>query len=216
MANSSDWIDALECDDTRPQVGAQDWISALTDCSDFIEGLPFASVSPPATPTVPPREEEALQATATPDPIAEAFDAGRAEGLAEAERRYSEREDARRELRLSFRSFDSAATDAFAAHLAQAVMTLCEAAISDFRADPERLLERCKTAAAHFGEAATEGRLHLNPEDMDLLGNEALCDWTVIADESVERSGLRFEAHDGSISDTPADWRRSIAAALKG
>ncbi|EAQ28895.1 hypothetical protein NAP1_14888 [Erythrobacter sp. NAP1] len=216
MANSSDWIDALEQVDAQEQPRVDDWISALADSGGFVEGLPSAGISSPAPLTTPPPSEGEPQTEDTPDHIAEAFETGKAEGIAEAQSEQTKIESARRELRLTFQAFDGEATDAFAAELAETVMALCEAAIADFRADPESLLARCKIAASRFGAAASDCRLHLNPADLELLGDQALSDWDVIADQSVERSGLRFEAHDGTISDTPTDWRRSIAAALKG
>jgi flagellar assembly protein FliH len=38
----------------------------------------------------------------------------------------------------------------------------------------------------------------------------------VIADSSIAPGGLLLEGPDGALRDSPADWRRAIAAAVRG
>lgn len=48
------------------------------------------------------------------------------------------------------------------------------------------------------------------------LGPEALAEWTVIADSALDVGALLLEGPDGAVRDGPADWRRAIAAAVRG
>jgi flagellar assembly protein FliH len=49
-----------------------------------------------------------------------------------------------------------------------------------------------------------------------MLEPATLNGWRVVEDGSLERGALLFEGPDGSISDGPAEWRRAIAAAVRG
>jgi flagellar assembly protein FliH len=58
--------------------------------------------------------------------------------------------------------------------------------------------------------------LHLHPGDLALIEEEgADLPWPLQPDDDVERGGLRFVSAEGEMSDTPADWRRAIAAAVR-
>ena len=57
--------------------------------------------------------------------------------------------------------------------------------------------------------------LHLHPDDVALLGAEALAGLRCVPDAGLELGSLVIEGGDGTISDGPAEWRRAIAAALR-
>ena len=219
MASSSDWVAELAHPTAGPPDKPQSWVDAFGESGEFVEGAPFAA---PAPDTSPPEQPERPLNTAPvdqevePDPKQQAFERGKAEGRAQAEAEAQETLADQRKLRLAFRALDTAATDSLATSLAETVLALCSAAIADFRVDPDGLAERCEQAAKRLGSAASECKLHLHPEDIEQLDPETHEAWTVVADETVERAGLRFEGPEGSVSDSPEDWRRAIAAAIKG
>lgn len=163
---------------------------------------------PAPAPEIPPEPQS--------DPLADAFALGEAEGRAAANAEHEALGARQMALRQSFRALDQAAMDALASELAETVVALCAQTLADYRPSPEALLARCKEAARRLGSGAHEAALHLHPDDLALFDGEALKGWQVAADPAVERGGLRFETSDGSISDSPADWRRAIAAAIRG
>ena len=221
MASSSDWIIAL-AEDGREAEGPNEgtttgWMQALLSPGGFVEGAPFEPSDPLPQPSIQePDEAQPPAAPPAPDPIEEAEARGELAGRKAGDAHWQAKIEDLRKMRLAFQALDQAAMDSFAEELAETVVALCAAAIADFTADPESIAERCKTAVARLGSAASECKLHLHPEDLALIDQTSLEAWEVIADPSVERSGLRFEGPDGSISDTARDWRRAISAAIKG
>ncbi|MBI1402553.1 MAG: hypothetical protein GC147_05010 [Porphyrobacter sp.] len=213
MANSSEWLGAL-AEAGTPQPG---WLALLGEAGSFREALPFAAPAPdPAPAPASHGEPAAAPAPPGPDPLALAYERGEAAGRAAAEAEAAADAARRRALRLAFHGLDEAARDVLAADLAETVIALCETVLQDHAADREALLARCHAAAARIGGAAGTLRLHLHPEDIAELDPGALGDWTVIADSAIERGGLLLEGPDGAVRDGPADWRRAIAAAVRG
>ncbi|MEQ5788028.1 hypothetical protein J3454_09005 [Erythrobacter sp. NFXS35] len=210
MANSSEWLGALAAP-SSPEPG---WLALLGAPAEFREALPFGT--PSAEPELAVELEPAPDPDPAPDALALAYAegeaAGRAAALAEAQR------DAARQraLRLAFRALDEAALEVLADDLAETVIALCDGVLADHATDREALLARCRTAAARIGGAADALRLHLHPDDIDHLGPDPLADWTVIADSALERGALLLEGPDGAVREGPADWRRAIAAAVRG
>lgn len=155
-----------------------------------------------------------------PDPIAQALargteqgiQQGRQEALAQAEAN----ERHKLELRQTFRALDQAAMDALAGELGDTVIALCAQTLADYTPDAVTLQARCNDAARRLGSRISSAVLSLHPDDLALLDQKSLADWTVRGDPAAERGGLRFETDDGSISDRPSDWRRAIAAAIRG
>lgn len=209
MANSSEWLGALA---EPAAVSAPGWLALLREPSDFSEALPFAAPAAAVPEPVPDPEPEAVAEDALAQAYAEGEAAGRAAALAEAASEAARQ----RALRLSFRALDEAAQEVLAADLAETVMALCEGVIGAYAADRAALLARCEAAAARIGGAASALQLHLNPDDIAACGPEALAGWSVIADPTVERGALLIEGADGAVRDGPADWRRAIAAAVRG
>lgn len=211
MANSSEWLGALGATAEAPHA-APGWLALLGEEADFREALPFGAATAPAAPPPP----EPAPAPAAEDTLALAYAegeaAGRAAALAEAAR------DAARQraLRLAFRALDEAARDVLASDLADTVIALCDGVLGARATDRDALMARCHAAALRIGGAASALRLHLNPADIAAIGAEALGDWTVIADSAVEPGGVLLEGPEGAVRDGPADWRRAIAAAVRG
>lgn len=168
-----------------------------------------------------PRQEAGVEAHATPSQeedkeaaIKAAFEEGLEAGLAAAQDANSANERAARALRLRFGELDKAALEAMESALAATVLKLCEGLFEDMAHDSERLKERCRTAAAQLGRAASGCALHLHPEDVALLASDLNPSWRIVEDDDLERGSLLFESGDGSISDGPADWRATIAEAI--
>lgn len=231
MASSSDWMTALaqqtrdgetETESApRPKDDPLGWMQSLLTSGEFVEGAPFAALDPaegqnPADNSDQHTATEPQSDAPMPDPLAEAEARGRAAGHSAAQAEWQAKSEQQRALRIAFQSFDQTAMDSLAAELADTVIHLCSSAIADFQVEPDSLAKRCGEAAARFGSSASECKLHLHPDDIARLDPETAKAWQIVADPGVERSGLRFEGADGSISDSPKDWRRAIAAAIKG
>lgn len=221
MANSSDWITSLQ-DLTPPTKSvSHSWMAALLEPAGFVEGLPITRKHGGQPETLRANGEGSLPASAPPvdppvDPVADAFARGEAAGTAAAHAENTAAQERQRGLRLTFRNFDQAAMDSLAGELADTVIGLCGQAFAEFVPDPEKLQKRCQDAANRLGAAASECSLHLNPNDVALIGPETLDHWRIVPDEGIERGGLHFESSNGSISDGPPEWRRAIAAAIRG
>ena len=205
MASSSDWIAAMQ---RGGEMEAQGWLAHLTAPGAFVEGAPYAA-RPMVQPTDPPPAPQ-------PDPVAEAFARGKEAGREQAAQENAATGEHQRALRLTLRSFDQAGLDSLASELAETVIALCSQAVAEFASDPEQLLERCNEAALRLGGATDSCSLHLHPQDIALIEPDSLEGWKVVADASLSRGGLRLEGPDGSVSDGPAEWRRAIAAAIRG
>ncbi len=162
--------------------------------------------------------EPAPQVEAEPeiDPIAQAFEQGKAAGREEAFLEHEAEAQRKLTLRQTFRALDQAAMDALSGELAETVIALCGQTLSDFTPTPDALKQRCLEAAQRLGSGVGEAALYLHPEDLALLDRGGLEGWKLVGDPSAERGGLRLETADGLVSDRPEDWRRAIRSALKG
>lgn len=182
----------------------------------FRETLPFGAPPPPSPPPPVAPEPEAPVA----DPIAEAraraYAEGEAAGRAAAEAEGEARAARQRMLRLAFRTLDEAARSVLAEDLAATVAGLCEQVLAGAAIDRDGLLARCAAAAQRIGGAAETLALHLHPDDIALIGAAPLPGWRIVPDAELERGAVLIEGPDGSVSDGPADWRRAIAAAVRG
>jgi flagellar assembly protein FliH len=216
MANSSEWLGALGAlGDAAPP--APGWLALLQEADDFRETLPFdAAVAQPPAPALAPGPEPQPQAACPEDALARAYAEGEAAGRAAALAETARDAARQRALRLAFRSLDEAASEVLAADLADTVIALCDGVLADHAADRAALMARCREAARRIGGAPAALRLHLHPADIEQLGPQALEGWAVIADSGIEPGGLLLEGPDGAVRDGPADWRRAIAAAVRG
>ncbi|MDZ4275896.1 MAG: FliH/SctL family protein [Erythrobacter sp.] len=208
MANSSEWMGALE----QPRPAQPGWLALLDEPAEFREAFVFGAAQPaasaddPLAPAFDPGE----------DALARAFADGEAAGRAAAEAEAEAAAARQRALRLAFRTIDETARDVLADDLAETVIALCEAALADCAIDKDALLARCHTAAKRIGGAAETLTLHLHPDDLTTLDTAALGDWQVMPDPALDRGAVMIAGPEGAVSDGPAEWRRAIAAAVRG
>lgn len=216
MANSSEWVGALAATalaeaPASPSVPAPGWLALVGSGAAFCEALPFGEPEPEPNP---------MPDAPAPDPRAEAllaaFARGKAAGRAEAAAEAEDRAARHRALRLTFHALDEAALGVLAADLAATVLTLTEAVLGEVAVDRAGLLARCAEAARRIGGAAESLALHLNPEDIALIGDEGIAGWNIVPDPAIARGALRIESPEGAVSDGPEEWRRAIAAAVRG
>lgn len=186
---------------------------ALAKNEDEQAGIELSSETAPSS---KPAEEIQPEPAPQPDPIAEAFAQGEAQGRQAAMAEQAALREQKLTLRQTFRALDQAAMDALANDLAETVIALCSQSLADYVPGPEALKSRCLAAAKRIGSGASDSTLYLHPDDLRLLDREGLGEWTIVGDPAVEQGGLRLETKDGSVSDRPADWRRAIAAAIRG
>jgi flagellar assembly protein FliH len=212
MANSSEWLGAL----AAPEPVLPPWLMRLggEGNAGFRAALPFGAPEPEAPPPAPPPPPPAPDLA--PDPLALAYAEGEAAGRAAAAAEMEAQTAAQRALRLSFRALDEAAMSVLADDLAATVMALCDQVLAECAVDRDALLARCHAAAARIGGAADALVLHLHPDDIAMLGEGALGLWRLAPDTALERGSVTVEGPDGAVSDGPAEWRRAIAAALRG
>jgi flagellar assembly protein FliH len=211
MANSSEWLGAL----ATPEPVLPPWLMRLggEGNAGFRAALPFGAPEPEAEPPAPPPSPVPDLA---PDPLALAYAEGEAAGRAAAAAEMEAQTAAQRALRLSFRTLDEAAISVLADDLAETVLALCNQVLADCAPDRDALLARCHAAAARIGGAAEQLVLHLHPDDIAMLGEGALGLWRLAPDAGLERGSVTVEGPEGAVSDGPAEWRRAIAAALRG
>ncbi len=214
MANSSDWpgsfAEAPFAEGAFADA-APGWLALLEEGEGFREASPFGE------PEVTAQHE---RSETLPDPAAQAraraYAEGEAAGRAAAEAEAAEHNARQRALRLNFRNLDEAATGLLAEDLAATVKALAEGVLGEAAIDRDGLLARCHAAARRIGGAANALALHLHPEDVAMLGEEALAGWRVVPDAGLDRGSLRIEGPDGSVGDGIEEWRRAITAAVRG
>ncbi|MDP5104458.1 MAG: hypothetical protein NWP98_11075 [Erythrobacter sp.] len=215
MANSSDWMGALRGLETAPQADAPGWMALVAEPPAFREALAYG-VREPELPTG--RQPDVPEPV--PDPAEHALARAFADGEAAGRRAAAAEADAaaarQRALRLAFRSLDETAREVLSHDLADTVIALCDSAIAGCVIDRDGLLARCQAAARRIGGAAEALNLHLHPDDLALLGPDALGGWQVTPDPAQERGRVLIEGAEGVVSDGPAEWRRAIAAAVRG
>lgn len=213
--NSSDWIDQAAVSDAVP---VPDWIAALGSPGEFSDASPFARLQRAAQ-KAPQAEEQAGPALETAPQQSDwdrGYAAGEAAGRASADAGLAAVNDQKLALRTAFRTLDQAAMDALADELSDTVMALCENLLAAHAVDPAALLERAQEAAKRLGTAASSCQLHLNPDDIALLEESALAHWEVVPDDTLERGSIALTGPEGGVRDGPAEWRRAIAAAMRG
>lgn len=226
MANSSDWLGALAAVPEPEIMGdaAPPWLALLADEEGprFCEAPLFggAPVEAPAEPSPPPAVPAPAPEPPASDPLAEACARAHAEGLAAGRAAAEATSEAllarQRSLRLAFRALDEAASAVLAADLEATVLALCAGVLGEAALDPVGLRARCESAARRIGSAPEALVLHLHPDDIAVLDEGALAAMRLAPDPSLERGSVVIAGPEGSIADGPAEWRRAIAAAVRG
>jgi len=161
----------------------------------------------------------AAPAMPEPDPVAEAYERGYAEGAAhaahDARLAEQEREAAREAIELAFARLNADDATQLSERLRQTVLALCESAVLPLALDTEGLRLRVERAVGMLQRSQDERVVRLHPEDLVLIGARLPASLTVEADASVERGGLRIETADGGIEDGPSHWRRALVEAFR-
>ena len=158
-------------------------------------------------------------ARSEPDPVADAYRRGLAEGRSEAEAAAAElervREAERAAIELAFARFDCSSAAALRERLRLTVLALCEETILPLALDADGLAARIAKATSMLQRVQDERRVRLHPDDLALVEKRVPADLTIVPDPSVERGALRIETDDGGIEDGPAQWRRILAEAFR-
>ena len=215
MANSSEWLGAVAESSTQ----LPDWMEAVPGNRGFNARLPFAGLTPPEV-----EPEQVIASQPIPEPLLDpqatqverAFAQGEAQGRAVAKAECAQEFERQRALRLVFRQLDQAAMDTLASELATTVEALCAQALGGIEFSRDTLVAQCEAAAQKLGSAASDCRLQLHPEDLAMLDEESCSAWNSEANPTLERGTIVLIGPEGEVSDGPEEWRRAIAAALRG
>lgn len=192
------------------------WMAALQGSSEFVDASPFGIGSEDKAPPAADQELSDVPPAGAPSEYDRGFAAGELAGRAALQSEFDAHDNHKAALRLAFRTLDSAAMEALANELTETVLALCDAAVAKHAADPEELKPRAEAAARKLGSAAKSCTLLLHPDDIELLEEGALSDWTIEPDDTLERGSIALIGDEGGVRDGPAEWRRAIAAALRG
>ena len=152
------------------------------------------------------------------DPLALAYDEGRAAGRAEATSEVNQAAETERrdltKIELALARLDAEQAEQLRQKLVATVAALCEASIAPFALDPEMLAVRAARAAAMLARADDERVLRLHPADLKLVAPRLPGGLAVLEDPALERGALRIESSSGGVEDGPEHWRRAIAEAV--
>lgn len=152
------------------------------------------------------------------DPVAEAFEAGYAEGAAQARASEHDREATenteRRAIELAFARFDSDSAALLQDRLTDAVVAICQRMAGEIALDPDRLAARVEAASAMLRRRHDERLVRLHPDDMVLIAGRIPTGLRIEPDPSLGRGQLRVETADGGVEDGPEQWRAALAEAL--
>ena len=152
------------------------------------------------------------------DPVAEAFQAGMAEGrrLAEeaAQAQFDEMASAERTIELAFARFDTASAQLLQERLRVTVDAICQAMAGEIAIDSDRLSTRVEAAVSMLRRKHDERVVHLNPADIALVRERVDPALRLEPDASLRRGQLRVEGEDGGVEDGAEQWRTALAEAL--
>jgi len=154
-----------------------------------------------------------------PDPLAEAWARGYAEG-AEAAREAAQAAAAsadaeRHRIETALARMDEMETRKFAQRLKDTVLALCANVLDHAAIDPDALMRRVDRAVAMFNRAGDERTIRLHPEDLALIHARLPAEWHCLADGGLDRGTVRVETVDGGVEDGPAQWRAALEEALR-
>lgn len=152
------------------------------------------------------------------DPVAEAYQAGYAEGestaRAAAQTAADDAAAAQRAIELAFARFDDRSARLLEERLRQTVAAICQAMAGDIALDAERLAARVEAAAAMLRRKHDERVVCLNPADLALVRSRVAAELRLEPDPSLARGQLRVEGEEGGIEDGAEQWRAALAEAI--
>jgi len=168
-------------------------------------------------PATPARHAPAEPAV---DPVAqartEAYAQGWADAQAAAAAEAAQNAAAHEALHIGFARLDAALAAQSAAWLAETVAALCEATLAPLALDREGLAARAIRAVEALADAEGTLTLRMNPDDHALVAPLLPADWSFRADPTLARGVLAVSGVEGGLIDDPADWPRTIRAAIAG
>lgn len=142
----------------------------------------------------------------------EAFTMGFDEGCRVTAQAQAEEGEAQAHLAEALELLAPAPSGMLSTMLSATVVRLVEQIVGEVEIDMERLVQRCDTVAAFIESNQDRSALHLHPDDVELLKNEAI-GVPMVADKAMQRGCVRLETADGWVEDGP-DVRLSRLRAL--
>lgn len=142
----------------------------------------------------------------------EAFTMGFDEGCRITAQAQAEEGEAQARLAEALELLAPAPSGMLSTMLSATVVRLVEQIVGEVEIDIERLVQRCDTVAAFIESNQDRSALHLHPDDVELLKNEAI-GVPMVADKAMQRGCVRLETADGWVEDGP-DVRLSRLRAL--
>lgn len=152
------------------------------------------------------------------DPVAEAFQAGMAEGRRVAQEAaqatIDEAASAERAIELAFARFDAQSAHLLQERLRCSVVAICQAMAGEIAIDPERLSARVEVAASMLRRKQDERVVRLHPSDIELVRERVDPALRLQPDASLRRGQLCVEGEEGGVEDGAEQWRAALAEAL--
>lgn len=178
------------------------WLQAKVRNAGFAPDRRFGGTGVPPAEASPAEQVEE-------DPVATAFAAGLAQGLADASHQAAQEMQYRQELGSTIARLDERSARAIAEKLRQTVLSLCESVIAEAALDVAALARRCERAVAALNEAPGT-IVYLHPEDIAHLPQGFLPGRTVSPDTTLPRGQIRAENEGGGYTCGPDEWLRKI------
>lgn len=128
------------------------------------------------------------------------FEEGYRLGRADADEAFAAERARYRSLIAACECFQPEPSEALALLIAESVEKLVRVTVGEVAIDGEKLIARAKGAAALVAESEGARVIYLNPDDVALVGTQALS-LEIVADETLTRGSLRLEHPTGWIED---------------
>lgn len=147
------------------------------------------------------------------DPVETAYVAGREEGMRLAAQMLDADRAALAAMLAQLPGIVPGPTDALAHVLAVTVEKMVRDIMGQVAIDPAFLAERAEKIAALVGQALEPVRLHLHPDDINIV-RDACPDITLVADRARARGSLLLESGHGWFEDGPEQRLAALRAEL--
>lgn len=152
------------------------------------------------------------------DPVAEAYQAGFAEGQrcarSEAEAQIAQAACAHQAIELAFARFDECSANLLGERLRTSVAAIFEAMMGEIAIDPDRLAARVEIAADMLRRGHDARIVSMHPADVALVKDRLPGNLRVEPDAGLARGQIRVEDADGGVEDGPQQWLATLAQAL--